>query len=70
MCPKNPYCSTVCQKRNIFFYMSLQAPGAPLLARPVTPTTIIKQCSTVQTTVTATTALQRPPVLQVNSHYI
>uniref|UniRef100_I3KKE6 TATA-box binding protein associated factor 4 n=1 Tax=Oreochromis niloticus TaxID=8128 RepID=I3KKE6_ORENI len=43
---------------------SLQAPGAPLLARPVTPTTIIKQCSTVQTTVTATTALQRPPVLQ------
>uniref|UniRef100_A0A3B4H0V5 TATA-box binding protein associated factor 4 n=1 Tax=Pundamilia nyererei TaxID=303518 RepID=A0A3B4H0V5_9CICH len=43
---------------------SLQAPGAPLLARPVTPTTIIKQCSTVQTTVTATTALQRPPVLE------
>uniref|UniRef100_A0A3Q0R0X9 TATA-box binding protein associated factor 4 n=1 Tax=Amphilophus citrinellus TaxID=61819 RepID=A0A3Q0R0X9_AMPCI len=43
---------------------SLQAPGASLLARPVTPTTIIKQCSTVQTTVTATTTLQRPPVLQ------
>lgn len=45
---------------------SLQAPGAPLLARPVTPTTIIKQGSTVQTTVTATTTLQRPPVLQVS----
>ncbi|KAM7411545.1 hypothetical protein PAMA_021504 [Pampus argenteus] len=43
---------------------SLQAPGASLLARPVTPTTIIKQGSTVQTTVTNTTTLQRPPVLQ------
>eukprot|EP00064_Thunnus_orientalis_P014486 superscaffoldBa00002519_g14532 len=43
---------------------SLQAPGASLLARPVTPTTIIKQGSTVQTTVTTTTTLQRPPVLQ------
>ncbi|XP_068585785.1 transcription initiation factor TFIID subunit 4-like [Cebidichthys violaceus] len=40
---------------------SLQAPGASLLARPVTPTTIIKQGSAVQTT---TTTLQRPPVLQ------
>uniref|UniRef100_A0A8C3A1R5 TATA-box binding protein associated factor 4 n=1 Tax=Cyclopterus lumpus TaxID=8103 RepID=A0A8C3A1R5_CYCLU len=44
---------------------SHQAPGASLLTRPVTPTTIIKQGSTVQTTVTATTTLQRPPVLQV-----
>ncbi|KAM9855501.1 transcription initiation factor TFIID subunit 4-like [Aulostomus maculatus] len=43
---------------------SLQAPGASLLARPVTPTTIIKQGSTGQTTVTTTTTLQRPPVLQ------
>ncbi|XP_029291847.1 transcription initiation factor TFIID subunit 4-like [Cottoperca gobio] len=43
---------------------SLQAPGASLLARPVTPTTIIKHGSTGQTTVTATTTLQRPPVLQ------
>ncbi|XP_054464949.1 transcription initiation factor TFIID subunit 4-like [Anoplopoma fimbria] len=43
---------------------SLQAPGASLLARPVTPTTIIKQGSPVQTSVTATTTLQRPPVLQ------
>ncbi|XP_029973755.1 transcription initiation factor TFIID subunit 4 isoform X2 [Salarias fasciatus] len=43
---------------------SLQAPGASLLARPATPTTIIKQASPVQTTVTATTTLQRPPVLQ------
>uniref|UniRef100_A0A3Q1EVR4 TATA-box binding protein associated factor 4 n=1 Tax=Acanthochromis polyacanthus TaxID=80966 RepID=A0A3Q1EVR4_9TELE len=48
---------------------SLQAPGASLLARPVTPTTIIKQGSTVQTTVTATTTLQRPPVLQVTPPY-
>ncbi|KAK2851638.1 hypothetical protein Q5P01_007914 [Channa striata] len=40
---------------------SLQAPGTSLLGRPVTPTTIIKQGSPVQTTVTATTTLQRPP---------
>ncbi|XP_013889141.1 transcription initiation factor TFIID subunit 4 [Austrofundulus limnaeus] len=43
---------------------SLQTPGAPLLGRPVTPTTIIKQGSCAQTTITATTTLQRPPVLQ------
>uniref|UniRef100_A0A7N6AL03 TAFH domain-containing protein n=1 Tax=Anabas testudineus TaxID=64144 RepID=A0A7N6AL03_ANATE len=43
---------------------SLQAPGTSILARPVTPTTIIKQGSTVQTSVTPTTTLQRPPVLQ------
>ncbi|XP_024148537.1 transcription initiation factor TFIID subunit 4 isoform X1 [Oryzias melastigma] len=43
---------------------SLQTPGAPLLTRPVTSTTIIKQASPVQTTGIATTALQRPPVLQ------
>ncbi|XP_047461206.1 transcription initiation factor TFIID subunit 4-like isoform X2 [Mugil cephalus] len=43
---------------------TLQAPGASVLARPVTPTTIIKQSSTGQTTVTTTTTLQRPPVLQ------
>ncbi|XP_034733062.1 transcription initiation factor TFIID subunit 4-like isoform X2 [Etheostoma cragini] len=43
---------------------SLQAPGASLLARPVTPTAIIKQGSTVQTTVTTSTTLQRPPVQQ------
>lgn len=48
----------------------LQAPGASLLARPVTPTTIIKQGSAVQTTVTATTTLQRPPVLQVTPPHI
>ncbi|XP_019951836.2 transcription initiation factor TFIID subunit 4 isoform X2 [Paralichthys olivaceus] len=43
---------------------SLQAPGTSLLARSVAPTTIIKQGSTAQTTVTPTTKLQRPPVLQ------
>ncbi|XP_061591778.1 transcription initiation factor TFIID subunit 4-like [Cololabis saira] len=43
---------------------SLQTPAASVLARPVTPTTIIKQGSPVQTTGTATTTLQRPPVLQ------
>ncbi|XP_076023091.1 transcription initiation factor TFIID subunit 4-like [Genypterus blacodes] len=43
---------------------SLQAPGASLLARQVTPTTIIKQSPTVQTTVLATTPMQRSPVLQ------
>ena len=42
-----------------------QTPAAPLMARPVTPTTIIKQSSSLQTTGTATTTLQRPPVLQV-----
>ncbi|XP_029362412.1 LOW QUALITY PROTEIN: transcription initiation factor TFIID subunit 4-like [Echeneis naucrates] len=42
---------------------SLQSPGG-LLARSVTPTTIIKQTSVVPTTVTPTTKLQRPPVLQ------
>uniref|UniRef100_A0A4W6EX67 TATA-box binding protein associated factor 4 n=1 Tax=Lates calcarifer TaxID=8187 RepID=A0A4W6EX67_LATCA len=49
---------------------SLQPPGASLLARSVTPTTIIKQGSTVQTTVAATTKLQRPPVLQVSPTHI
>uniref|UniRef100_A0A3B3VA41 TATA-box binding protein associated factor 4 n=1 Tax=Poecilia latipinna TaxID=48699 RepID=A0A3B3VA41_9TELE len=44
---------------------SLQTPGGPLLARSVTPTTIIKQGSPVQTTVATTATLQRPPVLQV-----
>ncbi|XP_020485211.2 transcription initiation factor TFIID subunit 4 [Labrus bergylta] len=43
---------------------SLKAPGTSLLPRPVTPMTIIKQASPVQTSVTATTTLQRPPVLQ------
>ncbi|XP_032376218.1 transcription initiation factor TFIID subunit 4 isoform X1 [Etheostoma spectabile] len=43
---------------------SLQAPGTSLLARPVTPTAIIKQGSTVQTTVATSTTLQRPPVQQ------
>ncbi|XP_040048443.2 transcription initiation factor TFIID subunit 4 isoform X2 [Gasterosteus aculeatus] len=43
---------------------SLQAPGASPLARPVAPTAIIKQGSAVQATVTPTTTLQRPPVLQ------
>uniref|UniRef100_A0A4W5N691 TATA-box binding protein associated factor 4 n=1 Tax=Hucho hucho TaxID=62062 RepID=A0A4W5N691_9TELE len=43
---------------------SVQAPGMPLMARQVTPTTIIKQGSPAQTTV-----LQRPPVLQqVGTH--
>lgn len=48
-----------------FCAILLQAPGTSILARPVTPTTIIKQGSTVQTTMTPTTTLQRPPVLQV-----
>nr|XP_015220214.1 PREDICTED: transcription initiation factor TFIID subunit 4 [Lepisosteus oculatus] len=43
---------------------SVQAPGTPIIARQVTPTTIIKQASPAQTTVQATTTLQRPPVLQ------
>ncbi|XP_041859090.1 transcription initiation factor TFIID subunit 4-like [Melanotaenia boesemani] len=43
---------------------SLQTPGASLLTRPVTPTTIIKQSPQAPSTVTATTTLQRPPVLQ------
>ncbi|XP_039529809.1 transcription initiation factor TFIID subunit 4 isoform X2 [Pimephales promelas] len=38
-----------------------QAPGTPLMARQVTPTTIIKQGSPTPSS-TATTTLQRPPV--------
>ncbi|XP_055748906.1 transcription initiation factor TFIID subunit 4-like [Salvelinus fontinalis] len=41
---------------------SVQAPGMPLMARQVTPTTIVKQGTPAQTTV-----LQRPPVLQQNT---
>lgn len=40
---------------------SAQAPGTPLMARQVTPTTIIKQGSPTPSS-TATTTLQRPPV--------
>ncbi|XP_055040116.2 transcription initiation factor TFIID subunit 4 [Misgurnus anguillicaudatus] len=40
---------------------SAQAPGTPLMARQVTPTTIIKQGSPTASS-TATTTLQRPPV--------
>ncbi|KAK4812617.1 hypothetical protein QYF61_011488 [Mycteria americana] len=40
------------------------APGTPIIARQVTPTTIIKQVSQAQTTVQPTTTLQRPPVVQ------
>ncbi|KAL2103628.1 hypothetical protein ACEWY4_000496 [Coilia grayii] len=43
---------------------SVQGPGTPIIARQVAPTTIIKQGSPAQTTVQATTTLQRPPVLQ------
>ncbi|XP_063065083.1 transcription initiation factor TFIID subunit 4-like isoform X2 [Engraulis encrasicolus] len=43
---------------------SVQAPGTPII-RQVAPSTIIKQGSpAAQTTVQATTTLQRPPVLQ------
>ncbi|KAF3817462.1 hypothetical protein GH733_012753 [Mirounga leonina] len=41
-----------------------QAPGTPIIARQVTPTTIIKQVSQAQTTVQPTTALQRSPGVQ------
>ncbi|XP_075702646.1 transcription initiation factor TFIID subunit 4 isoform X2 [Rhinoderma darwinii] len=43
---------------------TVQSPGAPLLARQVAPTTIIKQVSQTPTTVQPTTTLQRPPVVQ------
>lgn len=42
-----------------------QAPGTPIIARQVTPTTIIKQVSQAQTTVQPTAALQRSPGVQV-----
>lgn len=48
----------------------LQAPAASLLTGAITPTTIIKQVSTVHTTMTATTTLQRPPILQVTAPLI
>lgn len=49
------------------FYMTtyFQAPGTPIIARQVTPTTIIKQVSQAQTTVQPTTTLQRSPGVQV-----
>ncbi|XP_075427515.1 transcription initiation factor TFIID subunit 4 isoform X2 [Ascaphus truei] len=43
---------------------AVQSPGTPLIARQVTPTTIIKQVSQTPTTVQPTTTLQRPPVVQ------
>ncbi|XP_064420616.1 transcription initiation factor TFIID subunit 4 isoform X2 [Latimeria chalumnae] len=43
---------------------TVQAPGTPIIARQVAPTTIIKQVSQAQTTVPPTTTLQRPPVVQ------
>lgn len=43
-----------------------QAPGTPIIARQVTPTTIIKQVSQAQTTVQPSTALQRSPGVQVS----
>ncbi|XP_043946309.1 transcription initiation factor TFIID subunit 4 isoform X2 [Protopterus annectens] len=43
---------------------TVQAPGTSIIARQVTPTTIIKPVSQAQTTVPATTTLQRPPVVQ------
>ncbi|XP_068118167.1 transcription initiation factor TFIID subunit 4 [Hyperolius riggenbachi] len=43
---------------------AVQPPGAPLLARQVAPTTIIKQVTQPTTTVQPTTTLQRPPVVQ------
>ncbi|XP_016085968.1 transcription initiation factor TFIID subunit 4 isoform X1 [Sinocyclocheilus grahami] len=45
---------------------SAQAPGTPLMARQVTPTTITKQGSPTASS-TATTTLQRPPVQQASS---
>ncbi|XP_029468519.1 transcription initiation factor TFIID subunit 4 [Rhinatrema bivittatum] len=42
---------------------TVQASGAPIIARQVAPT-IIKQVSQAQTTVQPTTTLQRPPVVQ------
>ncbi|XP_058535662.1 transcription initiation factor TFIID subunit 4 [Ochotona princeps] len=43
---------------------TVQAPGTPIIARQVTPTTIIKQVSQAQTTVQPTTSLQRSPGVQ------
>ncbi|XP_061487084.1 transcription initiation factor TFIID subunit 4 isoform X2 [Rhineura floridana] len=43
---------------------TVQAPGTPIIARQVAPTTIIKQVSQAQTNVQSTTTLQRPPVVQ------
>uniref|UniRef100_A0A8C7EW42 TATA-box binding protein associated factor 4 n=1 Tax=Neovison vison TaxID=452646 RepID=A0A8C7EW42_NEOVI len=43
---------------------TVQAPGTSIIARQVTPTTIIKPVSQAQTTVPPTTALQRSPGVQ------
>ncbi|KAK2110281.1 hypothetical protein P7K49_010027 [Saguinus oedipus] len=44
---------------------SFRAPGTPIIARQVTPTTIIKQVSQAQTTVQPSATLQRSPGVQV-----
>ncbi|XP_071402769.1 transcription initiation factor TFIID subunit 4 isoform X2 [Centroberyx affinis] len=41
-----------------------QAPGNPIISRQVAPSTIIRQGSPAPTSVSATTTLHRPPVLQ------
>uniref|UniRef100_A0A8C4Y1B7 TATA-box binding protein associated factor 4 n=1 Tax=Gopherus evgoodei TaxID=1825980 RepID=A0A8C4Y1B7_9SAUR len=46
---------------------TVPAPGTPIIARQVTPTTIIKQVSQAQTTVQPTTTLQRAPVVQTGT---
>uniref|UniRef100_A0A0D9RT44 TATA-box binding protein associated factor 4 n=1 Tax=Chlorocebus sabaeus TaxID=60711 RepID=A0A0D9RT44_CHLSB len=43
---------------------TVQAPGTPIIARQVTPTTIIKQVSQAQTTVQPSATLQRSPGVQ------
>ncbi|KAL0594548.1 Transcription initiation factor TFIID subunit 4 [Plecturocebus cupreus] len=44
---------------------TVQAPGTPIIARQVTPTTIIKQVSQAQTTVQPSATLQRSPGVQL-----
>ncbi|KAK2082205.1 transcription initiation factor TFIID subunit 4 [Saguinus oedipus] len=43
---------------------TVQAPGTPIIARQVTPTTIIKHVSQAQTTVPPSATLQRSPGVQ------
>lgn len=54
--------------------VSPQAPGNTIISRQVAPSTIIRQGCPAPTSLTATTTLHRPPVLQVtpllvSNHY-
>ncbi|KAH0619222.1 hypothetical protein JD844_019041 [Phrynosoma platyrhinos] len=62
--PATPTSASPVQLSTVQVSSLRNAPGTPIIARQVAPTTIIKQVSQAQTTVQPTTTLQRPPVVQ------